>query len=55
MPLELCTLATIDLVVMLFINSMEIAGTVWGASLPLLKKKKMVSYWCLEEEDYEYK
>ena len=40
MPLELCTPATIDLAVMLFINSMEIGGTVWGASLPYFKKKK---------------
>ena len=39
MPLELCTPATVDLVFMLFINSMEIGGTVWGASLPLLKNK----------------
>ena len=38
MPLELCTPATIDLVVMLFINSMEIEGTIWGASLALIKK-----------------
>ena len=38
MPLELCSPTTIDLVVMLFINSMEIVGTIWGASLPLLKK-----------------
>ena len=38
MPLELCTPATIDLVVILFTNSMEIGGTVWGASLPLIKK-----------------
>ena len=34
-PLELCTPAMIDLVVMLFIHPMEIGGTVWGASLPL--------------------
>ena len=39
MPLELCTSATIDLDVILLINSMEIGGTVWGASLPLIKKQ----------------
>ena len=40
-PLELCTPAVIDLVVMfLSINSMEIGGTIWGASLPLIKKKR---------------
>ena len=38
MPLELCTPTTINLVVMLFINSMENIN-VWGASLPFLKKK----------------
>ena len=43
MPLELYTLATIDLVVMLFINSMEIGGTASGASLPLIKKKKLLA------------
>ena len=41
MPLELCTPATIDLVVILFINSMDILGTIWGAPLPLIKKKKI--------------
>ena len=38
MPLDLCTPATRDLVVMFFINSMEIGDTVWDASLPLIKK-----------------
>ena len=44
MPLELCTPSTIDLVVLLFINSMEIGGTVWGASLPYFKKKNHSIY-----------
>ena len=46
MPLELCTPATIDFVVMLFINSMEIGGTVWGASLPHFKKKEKTTMTC---------
>ena len=44
MPLELCTPATIDLVVMFFINSMEIGCTVWGASLALLKKRSLWNF-----------
>ena len=43
MPLELCTSATIDFAVIFFINSMEIGGTVWGASLPYFKKKLLPS------------
>ena len=47
MPLDLCTPATRDLVIMFFINSMEIGDTVWDASLPLIKKKKKknMTHW----------
>ena len=42
MPLESCTPATIDFAVKFFINSMKTGGTVWGALLPLIKKKKEI-------------
>ena len=42
MPLESCTLATIDFVVKFFITLMKTGGTVWGALLPLIKKKKLL-------------
>ena len=56
MLLEPCTPATIDLVVILFINSMEIGGTVWGAPLPLIKKKVpfLPSFWEMINENSHF-